>query len=94
MLAAYPDARQPCRYSKVLDVVEQGTALNAGSKKTCISENLPQLAFFAAHRAMHSSANLYHSPRSSEAKLVRIEFSYLRVSQKDSIKPRCDQLDS
>ena len=42
---------------------------------------------------MHSLAGSDHSTHSSETKLFRIEFSYLHIS-KDSIKPRCDQLDS
>ena len=43
---------------------------------------------------MHSSTGSDHSSRSSEAKLFGIEFSDLHVSKEDSIKPRCDQLDS
>ena len=45
-------------------------------------------------RPMHSSIVSDNSSRSSEAKLFGIEFSYLHVSKEDSIKPRCDQLDS
>jgi hypothetical protein len=47
-----------------------------------------------AHMAMHSSANLDHSPCSSKTKLVRIEFSDLHVSKEGSVKPWCDQLES
>ena len=43
---------------------------------------------------MHSLTGSDHSSRSSEAKLFGIEFSDLHVSKEDSIKPRCDQLDS
>jgi hypothetical protein len=35
-----------------------------------------------------------HSPCSSKTKLVRIEFSDLHVSNEDSVKPWCDQLES
>ena len=34
-----------------------------------------------------------YSPRSSEAKLFRIELSDLLVSKEDSVKPWCDQLE-
>ena len=43
---------------------------------------------------MHSLTGSDRSSRSSEAKLFGIEFSYLHVSKEDSVKPRCDQLDS
>ena len=43
---------------------------------------------------MHSLAGSDYSTRSSETKLFGIEFSYLHISKEDSIKPRCDQLDS
>ena len=45
-------------------------------------------------RTMHLLTGSDHSSRSSEAKLFGIEFSDLHVSKEDSIKPRCDQLDS
>ena len=45
-------------------------------------------------RPNHSSTGSDHSSRSSEAKLFGIEFSDLHVSKEDSVKPRCDQLDS
>ena len=34
-----------------------------------------------------------YSPRSSEAKVFRIELSDLHVSKEDSVKPWCDQLE-
>jgi hypothetical protein len=43
---------------------------------------------------MNSLTGSEHLSRSSEAKLFGIEFSYLHVSKEDSIKARCDQLDS
>ena len=43
---------------------------------------------------LRSSTNSGHSPCRSKTKLFRIEFSDLHVSKEDSIKPRCDQLDS
>ena len=43
---------------------------------------------------MHSSANSDHSPCSSKTKLFHIEFSDLRISKEDSIKPWCDRLKS
>jgi hypothetical protein len=43
---------------------------------------------------MHSSAKSDHSLCSSKAKLFHIEFSDLHVSKEDSVKPRCDQLES
>ena len=43
---------------------------------------------------MHLLTGSDHSSRSTEAKLFGIEFSDLHVSKEDSIKPRCDQLDS
>jgi hypothetical protein len=43
---------------------------------------------------MHSSTGSDHSSRSSEAKLFGIEFADLHVAKEDSVKPRCDQLDS
>jgi hypothetical protein len=46
------------------------------------------------NRPMHSSIGSDRSSRSSEAKLFGIEFSDLHVSKEDSVKPRCDQLDS
>ena len=45
-------------------------------------------------RPMHSSTSSDHSSRNSEAKLFGIEFSDLHVSKEDSVKPRCDRLDS
>ena len=42
---------------------------------------------------MHSSANSDHSPCSSKTKLFHIEFSDLHISEEDSIKPRCYQLE-
>src|SRR5271170_5705876 len=45
-------------------------------------------------RPMNSLTGSDHSSRSSEAKLFGIEFSDLHVSKEDSIKARCDQLDS
>jgi hypothetical protein len=46
------------------------------------------------NRPMHSLTGSDYPSRSSESKLFGIEFSYLRVSKKDSIKPRSGQLDS
>ena len=39
-------------------------------------------------------ANSDHSPCGSKTKLFHIEFSDLHVSQEDSVKPWCDQLES
>src|SRR5271156_6621128 len=45
-------------------------------------------------RPSHASANSDHSPCSSRTKLFYIEFSDLHVSEEDSVKPWCDQLES
>ena len=56
---------------------------------------LRQLQFsVVAIRPMHSLTGSEHPSRSSEAKLFGIEFSYLHLSKENSIKPRCDQLNS
>jgi hypothetical protein len=43
---------------------------------------------------MRSSTDSDHSSRSTEAKIFRIEFPDLHISKEDSVKPRCNQLDS
>ena len=53
-----------------------------------------QLRSAVENRPMDSSIGSDHSSRSSEAKLLGIEFSDLHVSKEDSVNPRCDQLDS
>jgi hypothetical protein len=45
-------------------------------------------------QAMHSSTDSDITSRSFEAELFEIEFSDLHVLKEDSVKPRCDQLDS
>jgi hypothetical protein len=46
------------------------------------------------NRPWHSFTASDHSSRSSETKLFGIEFSDLHVSKEDSVKSRCDQLNS
>ena len=57
-------------------------------------EGLASLIFSSVASVSLHAAGSDYPPHRSEAKLFRIEFSDLHVSKEDSVKPRCNQLES